>query len=92
MIKADTSNSTKVELLNSFDQVLGLNLLAPIEEKEGEGVDEELRAYVEEMIAKRAEAKTAKDFATADKIRDELAAAGFEVKDTKDGVTWKLLK
>jgi cysteinyl-tRNA synthetase len=30
--------------------------------------------------------------ATSDKIRDELAAAGFEVKDTMDGVTWKLNK
>ena len=89
VIKADMSNSTKVELLNSFDQVLGLNLLAPIEEKESEGVDEELRAYVEEMIAKRAEAKKAKDFATADKIRDELAAKGITIKDTREGVVWE---
>ena len=40
----------------------------------------------------RATAKANKDWATSDKIRDELAAAGFEVKDTKDGVTWKLNK
>ena len=39
-----------------------------------------------------AKAKAAKDWATSDHIRDELAAAGFEVKDTKDGVTWRLNK
>ena len=33
-----------------------------------------------------------KDWATSDQIRDALAEAGFEVKDTKDGVTWKLNK
>jgi cysteinyl-tRNA synthetase len=32
------------------------------------------------------------DYLNSDKIRDALAAAGFEVKDTKDGVTWKLNK
>ena len=43
------------------------------------------------VLELRAKAKAEKDWATSDKIRDELAAAGFEVKDTKDGVTWKLL-
>ena len=37
-------------------------------------------------------AKADKDWATSDQIRDALAEAGFEVKDTKDGVTWKLNK
>jgi cysteinyl-tRNA synthetase len=38
----------------------------------------------------RSKAKAAKDWATSDRIRDELAELGFEVKDTKDGATWKL--
>ena len=38
------------------------------------------------------QAKEAKDWATSDEIRDALAEAGFEVKDTKDGVTWKLIR
>ena len=42
------------------------------------------------VLALRAEAKAKKDWATSDKIRDELARDGFEVKDTKDGATWKL--
>ena len=89
VIKADMNNSTKVELLKSFDYVLGLDLLAPIEEKESDAVDDDLRAYVEEMIAKRAEAKNAKDFATADSIRNELAAKGITIKDTREGVVWE---
>lgn len=45
---------------------------------------------VDMVLELRAKAKADKDWATSDRIRDELAAAGFEVKDTKDGVTWKL--
>ncbi|MDD5862496.1 MAG: cysteine--tRNA ligase [Prevotellaceae bacterium] len=46
---------------------------------------------VVDMVLKlRAKAKADKDWATSDQIRDELAKDGFEVKDTKDGVTWKL--
>ncbi len=54
---------------------------------------EEAFGKVMDMVLElRAKAKADKDWATSDKIRDELAAAGFEVKDTKDGVTWRLLK
>ena len=44
------------------------------------------------IVNLRAKAKADKDWATSDQIRDALAEAGFEVKDTKDGVTWKLNK
>lgn len=47
---------------------------------------------VDMVLDLRAKAKAAKDWATSDQIRDALAAAGFEVKDTKDGVTWKFNK
>ena len=47
---------------------------------------------VDMVLSLRAKAKANKDWATSDQIRDELAAAGFEVKDTKDGATWKLNK
>ena len=61
------------------------------------GADNDAReeAYgkvVDMVLDLRAKAKAAKDWATSDQIRDALAAAGFEVKDTKDGVTWKLNK
>ena len=71
------------------EDILGLKA-----EKSGTN-DEREAAFgkVMDMVLElRAKAKADKDWATSDKIRDELAAAGFEVKDTKDGVTWKLNK
>ena len=47
---------------------------------------------VDMLLEERIKAKANKDWATSDKIRDNLAALGFEVKDTKDGFTWKLNK
>ena len=54
--------------------------------------EEAFGRVVDMVLELRAKAKADKDWATSDRIRDELAAAGFEVKDTKDGVTWKLNK
>ena len=47
---------------------------------------------VDMVLDLRSKAKADKDWATSDKIRDMLADAGFEVKDTKDGAVWKLDK
>ena len=58
----------------------------------GQEREEAFGKVVDMVLELRAKAKADKDWATSDKIRDELAAAGFEVKDTKDGVTWKLNK
>jgi len=74
--------------LFAFD-ILGLR------EEKGDSSDAREEAFgkvVDMVLDLRAKAKADKDWATSDKIRDELAAAGFEVKDTKDGVTWKLNK
>jgi cysteinyl-tRNA synthetase len=46
-------------------------------------------AQVEEFVAQRQQAKKARDFRRADAIRDELAAKGIILEDTKDGVRWK---
>ncbi|MDY6438971.1 MAG: cysteine--tRNA ligase [Prevotella sp.] len=57
-----------------------------------EAREEAFGKVVDMVLELRAKAKAAKDWATSDHIRDELAQAGFEVKDTKDGATWKLNK
>ena len=51
--------------------------------------EESLDDKVEQMIADRQAARAAKNWAEADRIRDELKAMGIELKDTKQGVQWK---
>lgn len=53
------------------------------------GVDEAEKTEIEDMINKRTEAKKAKDFATADAIRDALKAKGVELMDTAGGTLWE---
>lgn len=55
----------------------------------GPKAEEEDVEYIEEMIAKRTEAKKAKDFALADAIRNELLEKGIVLEDTRQGVKWK---
>ena len=77
--------------LFAFD-ILGLTTEHGAGGKEQALREEAFGKVVDMVLELRAKAKAAKDWATSDQIRDELAAAGFEVKDTKDGVTWKLNK
>ena len=44
------------------------------------------------LLAARAAARIAKDFASSDRIRDELAAMGVVIKDSKDGTTWEIAR
>ena len=78
------NDKTKKELVKSFDKVLSLDLL----KKEEKKIDKEFEKYVEEKIKERLEAKKNKDYALADKIRDELKEKNIELKDTKEGTTW----
>ena len=91
VLKADISDADKRELIASFDEVLGLKLLehaAALAEKDAAPAGEDAAA-IEALIAQRAEAKAAKNWAEADRIRDELKAQGIELIDTKEGTTWK---
>ena len=54
-------------------------------------MDPELEAFILDAIERRATAKKAKDFATADAIRQELLDKGVEIKDTREGVKWNLI-
>ena len=91
-LKADTNDATKLALVESFDRVLSLDLINHAKTlSEDTEIDAELEAYINDAIARRAEAKKAKDFATADAIRDELLGKGVEIKDTREGVVWKLI-
>ena len=69
-------------MIDELCRVLGI-----LQKNEEEEQDPE-KDKIEELIAKRTEAKKAKDFAAADAIRDELAAMGITIKDTRQGVQW----
>ena len=54
--------------------------------------DPEVRKFVEEKLAERRKARGERDFAKADAIRDELVAAGVEIKDGPSGTSWKKIR
>ena len=103
VLKAKTNDHTKLAVLADFDRVLSLDLISKGEAKREELKKEavaagqftivsesgESDAEVEAKIQARQDAKKAKNFAEADRIRDELKAAGIEVTDIPHGAKWK---
>ena len=92
VLKAKTNDATKLAALEDFDKVLSLNLIAAakvLQEKhaaeEAASADPEIDALVEA----RTQAKKSKNFAEADRIRDELKARGIEIIDTPQGAKWR---
>ena len=82
----DLKELTEEMQLFAFD-ILGL------QNERGANNDAREEAYgkvVDMVLDLRAKAKAEKIWAVSDQIRDALIEAGFQVKDTKDGVTWKL--
>ena len=91
--KATLSAADLTELKEVFSLFL-FDILGIKAEQGGNnsGREEAFGKVVDMLLEQRAIAKANKDWATSDKIRNELAALGFEIKDTKDGCTWKLNK
>ena len=83
VLKSDTNDATKYELIKSFDEVLSLDLL----KKEKQVINED---YILEKINERNIAKKNKDYQKADQIRDELKNIGIILKDTREGTTYEV--
>jgi cysteinyl-tRNA synthetase len=73
-------------LLKGLGKVLGVLQQSPRSYLQGGSTLDE--AHIQQLIDERAQAKKARDFAAADRIRDELAALGVELKDSAAGTTW----
>ena len=105
VLKAKTTGATKLAIIGDYDTVLSLDLLkkaeAEREKKEKAASQQSAGGFtvvsedgtadegIENLIRQRAEAKKAKNFAEADRIRDELKAQGIEVTDMPGGAKWK---
>ena len=92
VLKAKTNDATKLAALADFDQVLSLNLIAAAEairKKETEEAAASADPEIDALVAARTAAKKAKNFAEADRIRDELKAMGVEIIDTPQGTKWR---
>ncbi len=79
----EVNGKTKVELIKSFDKVLGLNLVK-------ENILSDKHDYIMSKIELRNEAKKNKDYEFADKIRDDLLNEGIVLVDTREGTTYKM--
>ena len=92
VLKAKTNDATKLAALADFDQVLSLNLMSAAEallKKEAEEAAASADPEIDALVAARTAAKKAKNFAEADRIRDELKAMGIEIIDTAQGTKWR---
>ena len=102
VLKAKTNDVTKRAILAAYDTVLSLDLLAKAGEMRdkmaaqaagsaagGYTITGEGDPAIDALVMARYEAKKAKNFAEADRIRDELKAQGIEIVDMKDGASWK---
>lgn len=102
-LKAKANDATKLAILGSYDEVLSLSLLEKAEalrKKERESASASHGDYVitgesgadpeiEAQILARYEAKKAKNFVEADRIRNELKEQGVEITDIPNGAVWK---
>ncbi len=82
IINKEVSLNVCKKAAEMFDELTGV--LGLVYNRKSNDIDDE----IEKLIEQRQEARANKDWATADKIRDELKARGIILKDTPQGVTW----
>ncbi|KAA6311915.1 Cysteine--tRNA ligase, partial [termite gut metagenome] len=90
------NNSISTDDLESLKDVFNVFLFDILGLKKEKGSSDSREAVygkvVDMLLKQRMKAKANKDWATSDKIRNDLTALGFEIKDTKDSFEWKLNK
>jgi cysteinyl-tRNA synthetase len=86
----DAINTTDLEKLKIIFKIFIENILGLIDESSSDRNDQLVAGLIDLLLNIRTQAKAAKDFATSDKIREELNNLGIEVKDGKDGFDWNI--
>ena len=92
VLKAKTNDATKLSALADFDRVLSLDLLeeaAKLREKQAQEAAASADPEIDALVAARTDAKKAKNFAEADRIRNALKEMGIEIIDTPQGTKWR---
>ena len=93
VLKAKCSDATKLAALADFDYVMSLDLLAHADKiRQAAKAQEETwesDPEIDALVMQRTEAKKAKNWAEADRIRDELKARGITIIDTPQGAKWR---
>ncbi len=84
-----TISAADLEKVKKFYNDVVFNILGLVYEEQG--ASDVVNKLVDLVLTLRLEAKKRKDYATADKIRDELQKLGIRVKDTKDGFEWEFM-
>jgi cysteinyl-tRNA synthetase len=87
----ETLTAADIDLVKQIVTVFVVDILG-LKAEAAASDNSALDAAMSLLLTLRADAKTNKDFATSDKIRDELAKNNFQIKDTKDGAIWSLNK
>ena len=87
VLKVNTNDLTKYELIKDFDRVLGLELTTEINNTNEVDIE-----FINSKIEERNEAKKNKNYELADQIRNELLEMGIILKDTREGTTFEIKK
>lgn len=88
--KSEFLTAADIELLRETMNTFVFGILGLIDESGAENGGEIISGLMDLIIDIRKSARENKDWTTSDKIRDQLKAIGVELKDTKDGVEWRV--
>jgi len=92
VLKAKTTDATKLAAIEDFERVLSLDLLKAADSLRKQQAEEAVAAAdpeIDALVAARTQAKKDRNYAEADRIRDELKARGIEIIDTPQGAKWR---
>ena len=87
VLKAETTDSVKLRLINEFDKVLGLDIIphAKALAEKNAAAAEDIPAEILQLAEQRKQARKDKDFALADSLRDKISELGYVIEETRQG-------